>query len=352
MKLEKIYNIKNEKLVLSLENKHKVIHKSFYIDKNLKNLENFNDRFDNKKIESYIIENAKLIGNEFCITKHDGLFKDKGIYYLTSEETVKKKHAENVDKKNDNNLILCGANSGYKNFYHWVFQCLPTIILLKQIYQNQDYKIVVPPLNGFRKKSLELAGIDESEIIILQDDENLSCKEIAYTNLLSGDFSFNPNSFIYYLLEKVKNNALKSSTIKKHPKKIYISRKDSPRRNLTNDLAISTKLSKYGYEEIVMSDFSLEDQISIMANAEYIISPHGAALVHLCFINNNVCKSLIEIIPSNYNNNCFQRLCQSKKITYSNIVASSEHGTNYHHTSNRVNIEDLLAVLEKVEKIR
>jgi len=64
-------------------------------------------------------------------------------------------------------------------------------------------------------------------------------------------------------------------------KRIYISRSDAPRRRLSNEGEICRALILHGFEPVVLSDFSVEDQISIVTGADCVVSPHGMGMTHL-----------------------------------------------------------------------
>jgi acetyltransferase-like isoleucine patch superfamily enzyme len=339
-----------ENSLFYLNNKGMIVDRApFLIDDRLvvKN-QSFSNRYTFPDIYVSRIRGGKLVGDEFYCTNKELTLRSKELLYLTSEKAVERKlEVSKIIKGEPSCVYISGANSGYKNFYHWIFQALPTIALCKNIFHNQHYKIVVPPLNGFRCRSLELLGIDESNLHVLEDDEILEADELIYCNLLSGAFSFNPAPFLISLLDGFLMSCIENTSLKELPQKIFVSRKDSPRRALENEVEVSNALQESGYKEVVMSEYSLEDQVAIFYHAEKIVAPHGAALVNLMFAK--TCKQLLEIIPSNYSNDCFFRLSQVMDIDYANIIATSEEGEHYHHTRSVIDLVDLAAVLTKIE---
>jgi capsular polysaccharide biosynthesis protein len=68
---------------------------------------------------------------------------------------------------------------------------------------------------------------------------------------------------------------------KLRPKRVFLSRKDTRRRELLNEQELIDRLKPYGFEPIVMSQLSLAEQIETIRNAREIIAPHGAGLAHL-----------------------------------------------------------------------
>jgi capsular polysaccharide biosynthesis protein len=66
-------------------------------------------------------------------------------------------------------------------------------------------------------------------------------------------------------------------------RKLYISRKDANARRVSNEDELMQALRPLGYECIVMSELSPQEQIETMRNAKSIVLAHGAAGAHLLF---------------------------------------------------------------------
>lgn len=63
---------------------------------------------------------------------------------------------------------------------------------------------------------------------------------------------------------------------KKHPKKIFLSRKDT--RKLSNEAEVELFLKERGYQKIYLEDYSILDQVALVSQADNIVAVHGAAL--------------------------------------------------------------------------
>ncbi|MDC0434818.1 glycosyltransferase family 61 protein [bacterium] len=249
---------------------------------------------------------------------------------------------------------LVGGNSPYRNFYHWCFQCLPGIKLLRNLARerNLDYKIVVPPLDPVRKRSLELLDIAPTEWLELQPDRYLSGVPLLYTNITSSDFSFQPSSRVIGLLDDYRDTCVEMSPADL-PSRFYISRRDAPgRRPLDNEESMIAALAARGYKEIVLSDLALEDQVNLFHGAEIIVSPHGAGLVNLMFAPKTA--RLVEITPENYRHACFFRIAQVRGLGYSQVLAKvlSENPNNKSHGSHlEVDIDEVLRAVDREERV-
>lgn len=77
--------------------------------------------------------------------------------------------------------------------------------------------------------------------------------------------------------------------IKNLPKRFYMARKASgPRdRTMRGEDALIEKLTPLGFEKIFFEDLSPLEQVSIMQNAEVMVSYHGAGFANMIFANPN-----------------------------------------------------------------
>jgi capsular polysaccharide biosynthesis protein len=59
---------------------------------------------------------------------------------------------------------------------------------------------------------------------------------------------------------------------------VYISRRDSRKRPLTNEAALEAALEARGIETVVMSDMPFAEQVARVDRAAVVVAPHGAGL--------------------------------------------------------------------------
>ena len=100
--------------------------------------------------------------------------------------------------------------------------------------------------------------------------------------------------------------------------------------------------SKYGFEPVKLTEYSVREQISLFNNVEYVIAPHGAGLTNLVFCNEKA--NVIELLQDNYLNWCFKFLCQGKGLRYTGLINSTKVLSQDKHKDE---IEIDLELLEK-----
>ncbi|MDC0434816.1 glycosyltransferase family 61 protein [bacterium] len=315
-------------------------------------LDKFTEEYDDLPIHVTLIESGVLFGEEFlvCDANHPTVSSER-LYLTRHKRTLRRLELERIPVE-DGPTYLVGANAEPQNFYHWNFQCLPSIVLLRSVARerNLSYRIVLPPIDGARWKSLELAGIDPSECVELRPDGFIQGAPMMYTTAMCGYYAFQPSAQLIKLMDSYLDNCLKRSRAKM-PTRFYLSRKDAPgKREIENEADLEKALQRRAFERLVMSHLPIEDQVAAFAKAECIVAPHGAGLVNLMFAPQSA--NFLEILPENYRMAYFFRLAQVRGIHYSQVlsrVQDSWDGTDVHHCSLSVNVDKVLMALDQLE---
>jgi len=88
------------------------------------------------------------------------------------------------------------------------------------------------------------------------------------------------------------------------PSRIYVSRKNARFRKVVNYEEVMDTLSSYGFEECVLEEMSVENQVKLFSNADFIIGPSGSGLVNIIFCDSNT--SLLEIASKSSGSTYYQ----------------------------------------------
>src|SRR4051794_18549398 len=83
-------------------------------------------------------------------------------------------------------------------------------------------------------------------------------------------------------------------------RRIFLSR-DSSRytRALNNEVEIATVLQRYGFNTLHAERLTLDEQIAVFQESEYIVALHGAGLVQQVFMNWQTAH-VLEVMPRDY----------------------------------------------------
>jgi len=105
-----------------------------------------------------------------------------------------------------------------------------------------------------------------------------------------------------------------SKLLRNLPDRIYIARRDADMRKLRNEDDLARRLSTMGYVDVTLADLDVITQISILANANHIVAPHGMGLTNVLF--NRRLASLVEIFNPNIGSDAYAFVCRALGIRY------------------------------------
>lgn len=248
----------------------------------------------------------------------------------------------------DNLLVLLSCWGG--NFYHWLTWTIPRLkMVLDAGYKIENFDKILVNFFGFKfqKELLKLLNIPTSKIIgTLPNTTVLKPKKIVTASL--PEFIETPE----IVTQSLREFFLKPEYINSDkPKRIYLSRNKSHSRHVLNEDEVTKFLKDYNFTTIYAEDLTFEEQVQYFANADVIISQHGAGLTNIAF-----CHSKAKVIEI-YNEQMKSILDTSFWRISSNI--DIEHyfmfgepvgeGTN---ANMNINISKLLKMLElaQIEK--
>ncbi len=225
--------------------------------------------------------------------------------YVLDLETIPFKRKTTIDEA----VLL--STPIHHNFFHWLIEILPRLQLYEQLPGLQQLPLIVPKSSArYVKESLELVGYRDR--VQFLDDGVYQFKRLHLLSRLAKTCDGSPIAL------KWLNQAIPSSPNSPRNRRLYISRRDAKIRFLTNENDAQTVLSDFGFETIVMSDYSLADQIELFRQAEIIVGNHGAAFAHLAFAHPGT--KFIEFFEQGHFSHCYYRICSLRNLQYGFLV--------------------------------
>ena len=164
----------------------------------------------------------------------------------------------------------------HHNYYHWLIEILPRLLIYDQCTDVQNVPLIVPKsAPRFVRETLRVTGyLSKTKFL---DDGAYKFKKLYMLSMLAPTTEVSPDA-IRWLNLKCKN-ILSTFT---SPSRVYISRRDAKIRFVANETEVADFLAEYGFKTLVMSELPLEDQINVFRNADYIFGAHGAAFRKSC----------------------------------------------------------------------
>lgn len=253
--------------------------------------------------DTAIIQDKKIIeGPSFQIRN----FKFDNI----KENIVLTKGTPRIKKKIKGTVLsLLTGGAGNENYWHWMFDVLPRIKIVKNItdINKIDYFLFPNIRKKFQKETLDLLNIPNKKVLFSTNHRHIECDQVIATEhpyVINNDASNEIQNLPSWIIDWLKEALTEGLDLKDNnfPKKIYIDRYDaSPNikkyRKIINEEAVVNETKNAGYKNIILSNFSLINQIKYFFNAQKIIGLHGAGFANLIFGSPG--SKILELKPSN-----------------------------------------------------
>ena len=180
----------------------------------------------------------------------------------------------------------------HENYYHWTYQALPRLDLLRKSGIEIDKYIVPQFKHPFHEQTLDALGISKERIIFNNKNLHLGAKRLIVTST--------PPEIPKWVCDFLKMELMIKRNIQpsKAKEKIYISRSNAYYRRIINEKEVIDYLQSKGFKIMHLEKFSIDEQIKIFASAEVVVAPHGAGLTNLAFCNPGT--KVIEIFAPYY----------------------------------------------------
>lgn len=198
-------------------------------------------------------------------------------------------------------------NNKSENYFHWMTESLTRVLSFQKL--NKESKVLLPEQFSryeFVLKTIDMLGIDYQ---IYPNDSLVRVNNLYLTSHTAP--AGNYNSKIILELHSKLNNGSKSVS----GKRLWLSRKFSDRRYLSNEDELIPMLKEYGIEIIYPEHLTYSQQIEMFRKAEFIGGVAGAALVNILYMEMN--KTVLELRANNDElNNCHYSLAVLLKHKY------------------------------------
>ncbi|RAJ96089.1 uncharacterized protein DUF563 [Larkinella arboricola] len=197
----------------------------------------------------------------------------KTLHPVSSFPYVGKNVAE-IDK-----AIYLITPEALNNYYHWVVDLLPRLLVLQK-YNLNDLKdrVIILHHNAklYETNSLAMLGIDKDKVFRLKPFETVKVKD-----LVVADYHGLNKPFPSWKKEILEGLHTGEPVLPK--KKIYLLRGKQAKRSLIGEERLVAMLENLGFTIVNPQGMTFEDQIRVLKNAEVVVALHGAALTNIIF---------------------------------------------------------------------
>lgn len=204
-----------------------------------------------------------------------------------------------------------------RNYYHFMVECLPIIILSRKILASGEARLLLDVGPSYVKEALELVGIPETAIV--QPDQ--SCRSYRGAYMIERlNYACYARSSAVRMIRSCLQDALNITAPSGQGRRLYISRCDARQRRVVNEKELMAHLSVLGFEMVECGTLTVQEQVRLFSQAAWVISPHGANMTNIMFMQSGTVLELVsEVFPSEV----YWSLASASKLRYAAYVATN-----------------------------
>jgi hypothetical protein len=223
----------------------------------------------------------------------------------------------------DGTVLVLFDDLQTNNYCHWLVDWIPRLAGLRDYVGRRDVYVATSRLaTEFQRTSLRLCGFPDDRILTLGSLEAVRARELVVPNSVR-DINHPAHRAAPWATDFLRSQlgipAVVDAGITGRQRKLYVSREDANGRRILNEDALLQRLSAVGYEKIVPSRLTFQEQVATFAGASHIIGPHGAGLTNLIFSRQG--SEILEIFPRSYGTPAYYLLATGSGRRYSCYVA-------------------------------
>ncbi len=223
-------------------------------------------------------------------------------------------------------------------YFHWIGDALSRLELASRTHDLSELILLLPYKyrpHAYMTQSLEPFGL--KEIRFLNRFERAVCRNLILPPHVRSTGDFDPS-----IVDAMRNrfrtfvdNAFGPTTVSSSARRVYISRSVANKRRVKNEAEIMPVLKKHGFEYFTAETHDWKTQTRIAANADMIVSNHGAGLTNI--INMSPGSSVLEILDDTLKTPaCYRNLSNAAGLNYRSMPASRHNSRDCVHKGDMV----------------
>lgn len=245
-------------------------------------------------------------------------------------------------------------------YYHRLIDYLPRLYHLHQpkYREIEEIKVICSELTEVEKFFLPKLLPENAKILSLDCEKNYLIQNLIYPSFLTKiNSAYLPAEYLNFFIQRVCPHSSR-----KKDKRIFISRKDAAMRRILNEEELLETLEKYNFQQYVLEQMTIEEQIELFYDAEVVIGSHGAGFSNILFSEK---IHVIELFPSKFiwmpvyyflsksMQHNYHYLCSGGELNYTNFerVLSEKKLEPHSYFKDRdfiVNVPEVIRLLDRI----
>jgi capsular polysaccharide biosynthesis protein len=238
-------------------------------------------------------------------------------------------------------VSLLSPRALHGNYYHWTHDVLLSLFGLFAHLPATTRFVVPPGLRPFQLDSLAMLGITPAQLVTFDDrasEHGDSSWRLDRLFFSPGPIGASVSASALAWLRAIALEYAGAADRRPH-RRLYISRRRARYRRIVNETEVVGYLLGRGFEVHELEDYGYREQISLFADAEVVVGPHGAAHTNMLFAQPGMV--LVDIFGSLVNR-CFHNMA---------LTLGHEYWYVFGEDIRRAHAKDIYLPLEKLDSI-
>lgn len=279
-------------------------------------------------IEGFVVGllGGKIIGDaKLACTSSDIVFDNVQFLYGNSSPQrhfVLKQRRLRWSRKLEGTALLLAASNA-ENYYHWLFDSLPRLQVLKQSgfdLAEVDWIVLDGSRNSFQLEGLKHLGISETKLQHCSKRTVIECARLIVPSM-PGRLGYPPR----WVIDFLRAEFWPKKVLSQH-RKIYISRSLSRGRKIENESDILGVLEAMDFEIVHAEHLSFEQQVELFCEASHVVAPHGAGMSNIAFCQPGA--RVLELGSRLHTNDSFMTVSKSGDLEHQHWFLETAPGSN------------------------
>lgn len=166
------------------------------------------------------------------------------------------------------------SNTWPTNFYHWMCLTLPLLRHYEAAGVDIDRVYVGGKLTSWQQRSLELCGIASDRVVTAPSRARAA--SVAVSTRLGGGVA--PSQLEWTRAHLVPEGPSGGN------RRLFVGRGETTTRRMLDEEVLAAALEReFGFEYVITSQMTLDEEIELFGSADTIVAPYGAALTNVLF---------------------------------------------------------------------
>ena len=212
--------------------------------------------------------------------------------------------------------VLIGTDGG-SNYSHWLTRNVFKLALLDSARVSTSLPLLInEDLRRYQIELISMLEIPQSRLMRTRRGSVIRCREITVpVNMRDHPKMRTAIDWLRMRLARFMEPGESARDL------LYISRRDSQRHVLLNEMELDEALARLGFKTVVLSEMSFADQVHRFSRARIIVGAHGAGLTNIIFSPPHA--SVVEITNPNLRHmGDFRIMCKRMGMRYVEVLSN------------------------------